>query len=48
MIIEPPMFEMKDDVSATQFREALKAGESIDEFIPDHVSAEEIKKIFTI
>ena len=46
-IVEPPMFEMKDDVSATEFREALKAGESIDEFIPDHVSAEEIKKIFT-
>ena len=40
-------YEQEHLVSATEFRKALAAGESIDEFIPDHVSAEEIKKIFT-
>ena len=40
-------YEQEELVSATEFRRALSTGESIDKFIPDHVSAEEIKKIFT-
>jgi hypothetical protein len=47
MIIEPPMFEMKDDVSATQFREALMNGESIQRFLPDGVREETILKLFS-
>jgi len=40
-------YEQEHLISATEFRKALAAGKSIDKFIPDHVSAEEIKKIFT-
>ena len=40
-------YEQEEFVSATEFREALATGKPIDKFIPDHVSAEEIKKIFT-
>ena len=36
-IIEPPMFTMEDDISATEFREALSNGESIAKFLPDGV-----------
>ena len=42
------VYEQEELVSATEFRQALATGESIVQFIPDHVSAEEIKKIFTI
>jgi nicotinic acid mononucleotide adenylyltransferase len=46
-IVEPPMFEMKDDVSATEFREALMNGESIQRFLPDGVKEENIIKLFS-
>tara|TARA_Y100000034_G_scaffold60861_1_gene73963 strand:- start:455 stop:1000 length:546 start_codon:yes stop_codon:yes gene_type:complete len=40
-------YEQEEFISATEFREALANNNSIDKFIPDHVSAEQIKKIFT-
>ena len=40
-------YEQEHLVTATEFREALAADQPIQEFIPEHVSAEEIKKIFT-
>ena len=40
-------YEQEEFVSATEFREALSAGKSIDKFIPDHVEEEEIVKIFS-
>ena len=40
-------YKQEEFISATEFREALAAGKPIDQFIPEHVSAEEIKKIFT-
>ena len=40
-------YEQEELVSGTQFRNALANGESIEKFIPDHVSEEQIKKIFT-
>ena len=40
-------YKQEEFVSATEFRGALAEGKPIDKFIPDHVSAEEIKKIFT-
>jgi len=46
MIITPPMFEQKDDLSATDFRKALENGESIARFLPDHVSESEITALF--
>ena len=41
------MFEMKDDVSATEFREALMNGKSIQRFLPDGVREENIIKLFS-
>ena len=40
-------YEQEDLVSATEFREALATGKSIDKFIPDHIESEEILKIFS-
>ena len=45
-IVTPPMFEQKDDLSATEFRKALESNESIQKFLPDHVSESEIKALF--
>tara|TARA_B100000035_G_C20819851_1_gene473724 strand:+ start:112 stop:633 length:522 start_codon:yes stop_codon:yes gene_type:complete len=45
-IVTPPMFEQQDDLSATEFRKALKNNESIQKFLPDHVSESEIKALF--
>ena len=45
-IIEPPMFEMQEDISATEFRELLSSGKSINKFLPEHVSEKEIREIF--
>ena len=45
MIITPPMFEQQDDLSATDFRKALENGESIQAFLPDGVSEEQIRKV---
>ena len=44
-IIEPPMFEMKENISATDFRKALESGGSIKEFLPRGVSEKEIKQL---
>ena len=41
------IYEQEELVSATEFREALAANGPISKFIPDHISSEEIKKIFT-
>ena len=43
----PSEYEQEELVSGTQFRNALANGESIEKFIPDHVSEEQIKKILT-
>jgi nicotinamide mononucleotide adenylyltransferase len=45
-IVEVPMFEMKDELSATDFRAALRNGESIIDFLPDGVSEEQIMQLF--
>ncbi len=45
-IVDVPMFEMQDSISATDFREALRNGESIVEFLPDHVSEEQFMQLF--
>ena len=45
-IVTPPMFEQKDDLSATEFRKALENNESIQKFLPDHVSESEIRILF--
>ena len=44
-IIEPPMFEMKENISATEFREALLNGDSIQKFLPEGVDENEIKRL---
>tara|TARA_Y100000114_G_scaffold55648_2_gene50919 strand:- start:5314 stop:5829 length:516 start_codon:yes stop_codon:yes gene_type:complete len=41
-----PVFKMIDDISATQFRQALRNGDSIKKFLPDHVSEEDINILF--
>lgn len=41
-----PVFKMRDDISATQFRQALRNGDSIKKFLPDHVSEEDINILF--
>ena len=43
----PHTYKQEEFISATEFREALAAGKLIDQFIPEHVSAEEINKIFS-
>ena len=40
------MFEMQEDISATEFRELLSSGKSINKFLPEHVSEKEIREIF--
>lgn len=41
-VIRPPKFEMKDEISSTEFREALSNGESIAKFLPNHVDESQI------
>ena len=45
-IVEAPMFEMQDNLSATDFREALRKREPIAKFLPDGVSEEQIMQLF--
>tara|TARA_R110000772_G_scaffold223676_1_gene334245 strand:- start:3549 stop:4061 length:513 start_codon:yes stop_codon:yes gene_type:complete len=45
-IVEPPMFEMTDEISATEFREALSTGGSIKKFLPDCASEDFIRELF--
>jgi len=44
-IIEPPMFEQKDNISATEFRKALENGDSIQRFLPDGVDENTIRQL---
>ena len=39
------MFEMQDSISATEFREALANGDSIQKFLPEGVDENEIKEL---
>ena len=41
-----PVFKMSDNISATQFRQALRNGESIKKFLPTHVSEEDVSELF--
>ena len=41
-----PVFKMSDNISATQFRQALQNGESIKKFLPTHVSEEDVSELF--
>ena len=41
-----PVFKMNDNISATQFRQALESNKSIQKFLPNHVSEEEIRSLF--
>jgi len=43
-----PVFKMNDDISATQFRQALGNGESIKKFLPTHVSEEDVSELFKL
>jgi len=45
-IIDAPIFNMQCDISATQFRAALRNGESIVDFLPDGVSEVQIRELF--
>jgi hypothetical protein len=45
--VSAPGFEMVDDLSATDFREALRNNESIAKFLPDGVDEEDVRKLFT-
>jgi len=44
--VEVPMAPEFGQISATQFREALRNGESIAEFLPDGVSEEQVMQLF--
>lgn len=44
-VIDAPMFEQQDDLSATDFRKALGNGESIQKFLPEGASEEQIRKV---
>ena len=44
-IVQPPMFEMQDSISATEFREALANGDSIQKFLPEGIDENEIKEL---
>lgn len=47
-IIEAPLFKMKDQISATDFRKALRNNESISHFIPNGVDEKEVLKLFNV
>ena len=44
--VSAPKFEMIDEISATDFREALRNNESIAKFLPDGVSEEDVRLLF--
>jgi hypothetical protein len=45
-VIDAPIFQQQDDLSATDFRNALVMNEPINSFLPDHVNEEEISELF--
>jgi hypothetical protein len=45
-IIDAPMFEQQDDLSATDFRTALQNGDSIAEFLPDGIDEQSVLALF--
>tara|TARA_R110001592_G_scaffold240699_1_gene500866 strand:+ start:133 stop:444 length:312 start_codon:yes stop_codon:yes gene_type:complete len=44
--VTAPMFKMVDDLSATDFREALRNGESIAKFLPDGIDEQSVLALF--
>jgi hypothetical protein len=44
--VTAPMFNMVDDLSATDFREALRNGDSIAKFLPDGVDEQSVLALF--
>ncbi len=44
-VVEPPMFEMREPISATEFRDALANGKSIQKFLPEGVDEDQIRKL---
>jgi len=44
-IVQPPMFEMKDKLSATDFRKALRNGDTIAHFLPEGVCEQEVRSV---
>jgi len=45
-VIDAPMFEQQDDLSATDFRAALQNGDSIAKFLPDGVGEQSVLALF--
>ena len=45
-VIDAPIFEQQDDLSATDFRMALSNGDEISKFLPDHVNENEVLQLF--
>ena len=45
-VIDAPIFNMRDKLSATDFRAALQNKESIAKFLPDGISEEEVRELF--
>ena len=46
-VIDAPIFNMRDKLSATDFRAALQNNESIAKFLPDGVREEEVRALFS-
>jgi len=45
-VVDAPIFEQQDDLSATDFRNALSSGDEISKFLPDHVDENEVLRLF--
>lgn len=45
-VIDAPMFEQQDDLSATDFRTALRNGDSISQFLPDGIDEQSVFALF--
>ena len=47
-VVAPPMFEVKDRLSATDFRKALRNGDPIAHFLPEGVCEEEVRSVLGV
>jgi len=47
-IIKPPMFEVKDRLSATDFRKALRSDDPIVHFLPEGVCEKEVRSVLGV
>ena len=45
-VVEAPIFEQQDDLSATDFRNALSIGAEISKFLPVHVDENKVLRLF--